>query len=327
MKTGKQKIYPEGIFSRAGYFIGISGIYIIVGIVTLLGYRKMLVLGEAVGAILYSVGRMKIRVLHNLKYAYGDELKYEDRLELANKIIKNIGKSWTELFFSTGPRRQIAIEQITIEGKDNLDRALARGRGVIAISAHTSNYALIAPKLIQAGYSFTMVIRDVKGKVGSAMYSRCRAHVGVPSLATMPERQYYKGALRVLKNNGILCLIADENKRHGGVFVDFFGRTASTVPGPAALALRTGAAVVPIFLMRNSATSQTIIIDKEIEWQDNGDAERNIIGITSGFTKAIENFIRRDPSQWIWTNWRWRTQPWGQSDDAKIKKGKSRQKQ
>jgi KDO2-lipid IV(A) lauroyltransferase len=144
--------------------------------------------------------------------------------------------------------------------------------------------------------------------------------IGLQALYTTPERQFFKKAMQTFARNGILCLISDENKRTGGVFVDFFGRTASTPPGPAALALRTGAAIIPVFITRNPDNSQRIIIEKEISWQTTGDTGRDVLAITARFTAAIERRIRGDLAQWMWTNFRWRTQPEGPSDEAKLKK-------
>ncbi len=127
--------------------------------------------------------------------------------------------------------------------------------------------------------------------------------------------------MKALSRNGILCLIADENKRTGGVFVDFFGRPASTPPGPAALALRTGAAIVPIFITRNPDNSQHItILQRNARGRKPADAADDVRAITQLFTAVIEQRIRGDLAQWMWTNFRWRTQPGGPSDEAKLKK-------
>jgi KDO2-lipid IV(A) lauroyltransferase len=323
MNVKKTAVYPKMVLDRAGYLLGISMVYIIIWSVTLMGYRKALAVGEKIGDALYFLfSRMKAKVLHNLKFAFGEEISQKDRDETARKVLKNFGKDWVELFFAAGPSKNVLGEQIIIEGKENLDKALSQDRGVIAVSAHIGNYPLIGTKLAKEGYNFMMVIRDLKTRAGSAVYKKARELIELPSIATVPEKQFFKSALNLLKDNGILCLISDENKRYGGIFVDFFGHPASTAPGPAALTVRTGAPVVPVFIMRNDDNSQRIIIEKEIEWEQTGDTTRDMKEITSRFTKVIEDYVRMDPSQWVWTNWRWRTQPWGKSNKAKIKKKK-----
>jgi KDO2-lipid IV(A) lauroyltransferase len=318
------KIYEilKKVFSGAGYYLGISFAHIIIWFFTLIGHRRTLAIGEKIGNMLYVFSRMKTKVVHNLKFAFGDSMSLNRMEEIAGEVLRNFGKNWTELFYSAGPSKNILRGKIRIEGKENLDMALAGGKGVIAVSAHIGNYALIAQKLTMEGYDFVMVVRDLKNRAWSSVYAWGRQLIGFSSITTKPEREFLKNAFKVLSNNGILCLISDENKRRGGIFVDFFGHPASTAPGPAALALRKGAPVIPVFIVRNNDNSHSIIIEKEIKWHPSGDSVCDMRDITSKFTKVIEDYVRKDLSQWLWTNWRWRTQPWGKSEEAKIRKKK-----
>ncbi|MCP4717257.1 MAG: lysophospholipid acyltransferase family protein [Deltaproteobacteria bacterium] len=312
---------------RLGYAAAMAGIWFVVGLTTLLGHRGTLALGKAIGSLLFTFfGRMQAKVLHNLGFAFGDALPERERPELARRIIQNFCQTWAELFFVAGPKKRPVRTTVTIEGREHLDRALAHGRGVIAVSAHMGNYPMIGIKLTEEGYHFVMVVRDLQTRAGSAAYSECRRMIDMPSLATQPEREFFKGALKTLRRGGILCLIADENKRHGGIFVDFFGQQASTAPGPAALAQRTGAAIVPMFMVRESDGSQRLIIEEEIIWERSGDTAADMQTLTALFTATIEARIRRDPDQWIWTNWRWRTQEWGKDASAKLRKKKKKRK-
>jgi KDO2-lipid IV(A) lauroyltransferase len=263
---------------------------------------------------------LRKKIFHNLEFAFGNDISAPQRKEIAKKVLQNSTKNWGELVFSVGPAKGKIFQKINIFGKDNLDQALSRGRGVIAISAHLGNYALIGSKLTETGYHFAMVVRDLKSKIGSSIYEKSRELLGFHSIATMPARKFYKEALHILNNNGILCLIADENKRYGGIYVDFFGHPASTAPGPSALALRTGSPIIPIFIFRDSDNSHNIIIEKEITWEATGNATQDMQNITVKFTQIIEEYVRRDPSQWTWTTWRWRTQPWGKLDRAGEKR-------
>ncbi|MEI6125583.1 MAG: hypothetical protein WCQ99_03425 [Pseudomonadota bacterium] len=320
------KITPTAkptVLVRAGALIGIFLVHTTAWFLNFVGYQKTLVMGEKAGNIICFVfRRMKSRVMHNLNFALGNELSPAEQEELAHKVVKAIAKNWFELFFYVGPGKKTVQEHITVEGRENLDKALARGKGAIAVSAHLGNYPILAQQLSKKGYNFIMVIRDPKSRIESLIYADGRDHIDLHALLTTPERQFFKKALRVLHSNGVLCLIADENKRHGGIFVDFFGHSASTPPGPAALAVRTGAAIIPVFIVRSEDNSQRVIIEKEIAWNKSGDTESDMREITARFTKVIEDYVRRDLSQWMWANWRWRTQRGGQSNAAKLKKKK-----
>lgn len=315
--TSNNKIF----FDKTTTLFYLSGIYLIIFITTLIGRKNTLCLGKFSGNILYIFSsRTRNKILHNLELAYNHKIIPKEKNQLAKKVLQNFGKNWAELFFCAGPSKKRSWKEISVEGIENLDAALKSEKGIIAISAHIGNYALIGTILSSLGYDFCTVVRDLKTKAGSMAYHKSRRLIELPSIPTFPEKQFYKNALKILRNNGALCLISDENKRHGGIFVDFFGRNASTAPGPAGLALRTGAKIIPVFMIRNSDDSQKIVIEKEINWKKTDDPEKDIKNITAGFTAVIEKYVRTYPDQWLWTNFRWRTQPEGQSDGAKIKK-------
>lgn len=311
----------DSLLMRAGKALGAAGLDVIVWCENRAGYDRIMALGDVAGDFLSGVlRRPRMRIHHNLLLALGQELTEAARNEIAGRVLRFFAKNWLELFFYAGAKKQDVRGRITIEGLEHLDRALAKGKGVIAVSGHIGNYGLLGTQLTERGYDFTIVIREPKNPIIASIYEKGRGMMGLRTVSTTPERQFFKNAMKALSRNGILCLISDENKRTGGVFVDFFGRPASTPPGPAALGLRTGAAIVPIFITRNPDNSQHITIEEEIAWQKTGDAEGDVRAITQRFTGVIEQYIRRDLAQWMWTNFRWRTQPGGPSDEAKLKK-------
>ena len=309
------------LFTRLSALPGIAGIELATFSTNLLGYGRTMGLGDAAGDLLYGIlRRPRRRIHHNLRLAFGESMPAAQQNEISRSVLRFFAKNWLELFYYGNGRKDDVRERISIRGLDHLEAALKKGRGVIAVSGHIGNYALMGTQFTERGYDFTVVIRDPKSPVTSRIYEHARGMIGLRTLSTTPERGFFKAAMKALSRNGILCLISDENKRTGGVFVDFFNRTASTPPGPAALALRTGAAIVPVFIIRAPDNSQSIIIEQEIAWEKTGDAEKDVREITARFTAAIERRIRADLAQWMWTNFRWRTQPDGRSDEAKLKK-------
>jgi KDO2-lipid IV(A) lauroyltransferase len=97
-----------------------------------------------------------------------------------------------------------------------------------------------------------------------------------------------------------------------GVFVEFFGRAACTASGLARVALKTGAAVVPGFLLWEAAESRYVLhFGEDISLPDTGDAEADIVSLTQRCTSVIEDWVRRYPDQWLWIHRRWKTRPDG----------------
>jgi len=311
----------QNLYIRAAAAIGILLMHAAVRLLTSLGYRRTLALGSRAGGLLYRLSsRMKARIRHNLHFALGDRLSAQEREHIVRQVMRSIAMNWFELFYYGGPNKGEIDARVAFQGLEHLDRALGRGAGVIAVSAHLCNYPILAQQFSRRGYPLVMVIREPASRVIAAMYAKGREMIELRSLTTVPERSFYREALRILRDNGILCLIADENKRHGGIFVDFFGRPASTAPGPAALALRTGAPVMPIFLLRNPDNSLRVVIERELSWQPSGDARQDLHAVTQAYTRVIERYVGEHIGQWMWTNFHWRTQPWGRADEAKLKK-------
>ena len=125
--------------------------------------------------------------------------------------------------------------------------------------------------------------------------------LGKPADSTEARRM-----LRRLRGNEIICIIADEYKRHGGVTVPFFGHPVPTAPGPALLALRTGAALLPLFVVRQPDDTHRVIIDPPLEHAPTGDRDADVRALTALFTGRIEHYIRSYPDQWWWLNRRWK---------------------
>jgi KDO2-lipid IV(A) lauroyltransferase len=98
-----------------------------------------------------------------------------------------------------------------------------------------------------------------------------------------------------------------------GVFVDFFGTAACTASGMARVALKTGAAVLPGFLLwEESSQSYVLHFGRQLELVRSEDNEADIVANTALFTRVLEDYIRQYPQQWLWLHRRWKTRPEGQ---------------
>jgi KDO2-lipid IV(A) lauroyltransferase len=165
--------------------------------------------------------------------------------------------------------------------------------------------------MVQENYPFYMVLKDPPSKPLARLFQKFRRSAGQQWITTTPWRECQKKIFHCLRNNEIICLIADEYKRRGGVEVDFFGYKTPTAVGPAVLSLRTGAALVPLFMVRQNDDTHKIIIEPALEFNLTGNQSEDIYQITSAFTQRIEWYIRRYPTQWLWLNRRWKRRSQG----------------
>jgi len=230
----------------------------------------------------------------------------EKRMEIAREMVTNVFKGFFEGFYSASLFKTRIDGIVTIEGREHLDKALSRGKGVVALSAHFGNFTLLGTVMAKAHYPFHMVIRHPKSKPIAKTFQILRDLTGQKTIATKPWRECLRRMLHCLRNNEIICLITDENKRRGGVKVDFFGQNSSTAMGPAILSLRTGAAIVPMFIIRQNDDTHKIIIEPPLVFNPTGNQTEDIRHITSAFTERIESYIKAYPTQWFWINRRWK---------------------
>ena len=245
-------------------------------------------------------------ILGNMDVAFGNQKSEEEKMETAREMVTNVFKGFFEGFYIASRFRKKVYNIVTIEGREHLDQALSHGKGVIALSAHFGNFTMLGAVMVKEHYPFYMVIRDPKSKPVAKLFKKFRDASGQKTIITQPWRECLKKMLNCLRNNQIVCLITDENKRRGGVNVDFFGHNSPTAVGPSVLSLRTGAAIVPMFIIRQKDDTHKIIIEPALKFDLTGDQAEDIRRITSTFTERIEFYIKAYPTQWFWLNRRWK---------------------
>jgi len=125
---------------------------------------------------------------------------------------------------------------------------------------------------------------------------------------------FARGLIASMRAGETVGILMDTNMTPPqGVFVPFFGRLACTASGLARVALKTGAAVVPGFLVWEESQQQYVLqFGERIELIDTGDAEQDAVANTARFTAVIEGYIRQYPDQWLWMHRRWKTRPPGE---------------
>ncbi len=130
----------------------------------------------------------------------------------------------------------------------------------------------------------------------------------------LPKDDFARGLLTAMRKGETVGILMDTNMTPPqGVFVDFFGKQACAASGLARVALKTGAAVLPGFMVWEKAERRYVLhFDPELKFPRTDDAEADILAATQQCTSAIESWIRRYPDQWLWIHRRWKTQPAGE---------------
>ena len=223
--------------------------------------------------------------------------------DLAWRAWRNFGRSAYETARTLYSSKEQIRAMVVIEGEEHLKRALQKEKGVIALSAHLGNFTIIGPRLAVEGYAFSALVKHPRDPRFAKLGDEQRTKVGVTTIPAKPRRKSVRYLLNALRKNEVVLLIADEFK--GGKFaVQFLGRTAFAPRGPATLALRTGAAIVPMFVTRDDQDRLTLRISPEVELTRTGDAMAATEANVALLSRHLETMVLRYPDQWSWLGFR-----------------------
>ncbi len=222
---------------------------------------------------------------------------------IARGAFRSIGKNSLDALRLTRQTKQQVLESCLVSGEENLGRALARGRGVLAITGHIGCWEVLGAYLSGKGYRVSVITRRLSNGTLNRMLIEMRYRHGVES--------FHRGntavaGYRALRRGEILGMLVDQNINSDGIMVPFFGRPAWTPLGPAVFALRSGAAVVPMAIHMQPGGMHHITILPEIEHpQEDLPEEKRQAVLTKDLTAAIEKLVRLYPQQWVWFHDRW----------------------
>lgn len=225
---------------------------------------------------------------------------------IVKRCFTNLGKNIVE--FMLLPRMNLKqIEQsVSFEGVEHVENALALGKGAIILTGHFGNWELLAASISTTVSPLTPIVRELRSPRLNALVSKYREKAGY---STIDRNTGVRQALRCLRNNNLLGIVADVDTSVNGVFVDFFGRPAYTPYSPIAFALKTGAVILPSFIIRQPDNTHQAIIEQPLTLERCDDKEKELVINTQKYTKVIESYIRKNPDQWIWMHQRWKTRP------------------
>lgn len=265
-----------------------------------------------VGRLAYAaLPRLRRVGIRNLALAFPDRPEAE-REALLKTEYRNLG--WLLAEFCQMPKYtpERATEFIRYEGLEHYLNARERGKGVLVLTGHLGAWELSSFYHSLAGYPMGLVIRRLDNPLVDEMVNRIRCRHGNRVLHKDDFARGLIGAMRAGETVGILM---DTNMTPPqGVFVPFFGLPACTASGLARVALKTGAAVVPGFLLWEETEQKYVLrFYPELELANTGDAEADATENTARFTAVIEQVVRQYPSQWLWMHRRWKTRPPGES--------------
>jgi KDO2-lipid IV(A) lauroyltransferase len=274
--------------------------------VALIPYRLSLKAGELLGTLLYFCwGSRREIAIDNLKGAVSRGALVIDSSPEAviKQNFRNLGKSFVEvikIYYGLGDR---VFENVEIRGVDKFTNALKKNSGVLLITGHCGNWELTALACSAKVTPISVVVRPVDNPYINRLVERTRRKYGNK---VIHKQGALKGILSALKRKGAIGILMDQSVLSDeGVVADFLGKKDYTMKTPALIAMKTGCPVLPAFIRRSNG-GHIMEAGEEIELDRGDDSERAVFNNTVKFSNCIEDYIRKNPSEWLWMHRRWK---------------------
>ncbi|MGB6192575.1 MAG: lysophospholipid acyltransferase family protein [Terracidiphilus sp.] len=260
--------------------------------------------------IYHAVGRLRRVGERNLELAL-PHLPQAQRNAVLRGVYRHLG--WQLVEFCRMPRYtpQNTRSWIRTEGLDHYRAARDRGKGVFILTGHLGAWELSSFYHSLMGYPMGMVIRRLDNRFLDEYVNIVRCLHGN---RVLHKDDFARGLLTAMRAGETVGILMDTNMTPPqGLFAGFFGIPACTASGLARVALRTGAAVLPGFLVWEPGESQYVLhFGPELRFTQGDDTEANVLAATQQCNDVLESWIRRYPDQWLWIHRRWKTRPSGE---------------
>ena len=279
----------------------------VAAVVRLLPRRLVLALGRGLGRLWGALDRRHLWVAaDNLRQAFPDwdEARV---LATARAVYAHFGAVILDLLWMAGRPAEELLALADLEGVEHLQNARASGRGVVAPSGHLGNWEIQAVASVPKVGNVAMIARPLDNLELDERLNRLRTSTGN---TVIYKQKALARVIRTLREGGIVAILIDQNMQaKDGVFVRFFGRPACTTTVAAALALKTGCAIVPVRCLLQPSGRYRMIYGPPVEWPRTGRRDEDVVALTQHLTSIIESWVRETPEQWLWLHRRWKTTP------------------
>jgi KDO2-lipid IV(A) lauroyltransferase len=261
-------------------------------------------------AVYHWLSRLRSVGERNLQLALPN-ISLPERNRILREVYRHLGWQLVEFCRMSRYTAENTRDWIRTEGLEHYLAAAERGKGVLIVTGHLGAWELSSFYHSLMGHPMGMVIRRLDNRRLDDFVNRIRCLHGN---RVLHKDEFARGLLTAMHAGETVGILMDTNMRPPqGIFVNFFGRPACTASGLARVALKTGAAVLPGFMLWEPAEKKYVLhFGPEITFWKSGDPEADALTATQQCAAATENWIRRYPDQWLWIHRRWKTRPAGE---------------
>jgi len=242
--------------------------------------------------------------LQNLHIAFGQEKSKREIHAIAKRTFENLGMTAVEFFRIPQMDVKTFKKRVKIEGLEEALRLLEKKKGALLLIGHFGNWELMGLMSKVIGSPIMVIAKPMKKNRWMDQFITRIRNVG--GLEVISNIKASRKVIQALSQNRVVGILIDQRaKRSEGIWADFFGRKAPTTPALAVLAMKTGAPVLPVFMIRNGFQKHRLLIKEPLELIHTGDIKKDVEANTQLFNHTLESMIRQYPDQWFWVHQRW----------------------
>lgn len=279
-------------------------------LIRLLPKHCVFALGRTLGDIYYLLDFRHRPLVHaNIKTAFGGRMSPCQLRGTVKGFYRAFGQNLMELFLLPLIDKAYTDKYIKLEGKENIDAAFARGKGVILCSMHAGSWELSNIIVAGLGFPYSMFVRDLKFPLLEGLLNRYRSRKGCRIVQRKDE---VRELIRLLRANEATGVSADQGGKNG-TLVQFFGKPASMSSGAVRLAMKYGASLLPVFINRERGPYLKVFVDKPMEFTGSPARAQDVTENLQRLIRIFEGYIDRFPREYLWSY-----KVWKYSDQRRI---------
>ena len=285
------------------YFIEFLFIISLFAIFKIIGLKNASALGEKIGIAIGPLFRSKTIIRKNINFAFPN-INSSDEKKIIKGMWSNYGRTFAEYVFLNKFSKNSPEQLISIQGKDILDKIKEKNESVVFVSGHFANFELMAMQLSNHGINLAAIYRPLNNIFLNPLMEYLRIKYICPS-QIKKGRAGMREILKKIQEKHSIALMIDQRVTEGEKVL-FFNQPAYTTTIPAQIALKFSSKIVPISLKRISDVKFNMVVEKPIDVERSENQNKDILDISIKLNSVMDNMIKNNPDQWIWSHNRWK---------------------
>jgi KDO2-lipid IV(A) lauroyltransferase len=228
-----------------------------------------------------------------------------DPVAAAAAVMSSYGRYYAEALWARGSRVPDLRRHTSVEGLQWIIDAREQGKGMIFGLPHVGNWEAAAPVAVAERVPVVAVAERLPNERITEWFTDMRAEFGIEIVLATGGTEVMRKLEAALAENKAVALLSDRDLKGRGVEVEFFGERTTLPPGPATLALRTGAPLFPVATYFEGDNGYRVVVTPPLSIPGEGSRSEKVVAVTQALARELEALIRQAPDQWhlVQPNW------------------------